>query len=644
MARRNDTTLEQATSIKKSALVRKSKLPRRSRTPGIKIEKHTWSRTSVRLAIRPWRGGPPVRDVEFNLAPFRLTANSLLIRVLQSAPFPIHAPYAYALRRTLTALQGNASARRILSRDISEVTPHDLNELFIYIEDVIQPLDINQSTESSHSRAIFRFCSERLINGKAVKEFKFKSRFPKSPRTMKSGKPLNGIRFEEPIDLVPRDFNSLEERNEKALAFGLSVQEDVINLCETTLNQHEEVLEKIHNARSRGIPKLLKRISRESIEKGKHPHVLTLKKLPKEEIFQVAAILCQNPAWALSSRDIYFPYVDLEVLYSYCLGPNAYTVIEVLLSEYCLPRLTVTPCAIAIIALTAVNSDVIKGLTLGNILERGNHIYFIGIKGRSGQLIDHDFVSKPESSADSEDKYRIDNPVAVRALKLLIENARKIEARTGEVGIPLLNAPRRRVRYMKWEPLELYYAIQDFWDYHKVHRISPTELRRLCAHIVLLSPGETIFSVQVLLGHEFIETTIEYVNSNIITQLLDANIRRFGEKLAATTLFATNRLGMLKEHGLTENDVQPLLFPVSKFSEIRCLADEWINSSGDLKISIGTAEINHCATQYKYYKENFNELLNENPRRFSFVHLPRIFFCISLRKVILASPHGALIK
>ena len=614
----------------------------RERRPRGKIlTMHTWSRTSVALGLHPLKKGPCKRDASINLAPIKLAEGSLLTVILKAAPFPVHQTYVYGLRRSLEKLEQHDSAKEILSRQFSEVRPHDINELFKLIEDgIAESADINYHLASVHARALFMSCPAELQSGKTINQCGFKTRFKSKRPGMGSGRPLKGPQPANMLELVPDKFDSLQERNEKALAFGQSIRNQITHLCEQTLNSHDEVLATLSIARTAGLPKLSPQSIR-GIHGGKTPHIRTLAKLSSADLLRVAAALVSNKRWALENRDYYFPFVRLTDFTAFCLEPNPYTIVEVLLSEYCLPRLVVTACAIALMAFTALNSDVIKSLTLQNVLERGNHILVVGIKGRSGQLMEAEFTP-PAAPNEDGDQLRIDHPIALRAIKLLVANAKKVEEISGDKDVPLLNRMKQRLRYYKWEPLDLYYAAQEFWDFHETSRVSPADLRRLCAHIMLLSPGETIFSVQALLGHADTKTTIEYVNSNIIAHLLDANIRRFGEKLAATALFFTGRGDSLAEHGLTEQDVQPLLFPVSKFSNEKCAVDTWIDSNGAMQLMLGVAEFRQCATQYQYYQRNFVALMNENPRRFASVHLPRIFFCTAMRQVMLASPHAAI--
>jgi hypothetical protein len=563
----------------------------------------------------------------------------LLTRVLQSAPFPSHAAYVYPLRQILKKLERNEAALRILRLPVSKSTQHHIKELFKYIEDEIQPLAVNHHLKSEQARALFKYCLDGLADGSQLKNFRFNSRFPNTHTPMGSGRPLKPLNSHNIFEPPPTNFDSLEERNHNALSFGISIRNDIIKICELTFNQHDEILSIISNYRSTGLPKHLNPRIIESINNGKSPCHKALKNLSDDDLFKVTANLCKESSWSINHPDTYFPYIRLKALYPFCIKPSPYNIKEILLSEHFLPYRTLAACAICIMTFTGINAEVIKNSTLGNIQERGTKISLIGIKARSRQLIEGHFSSESPTPLDIDDKIIIKHPLAVKALRMLIKNTENIERISGKVGTSLLSAPIRKKRQACIRPIDLNSELHELWKYHGVNHISTNDLRRLSAHITFLSPGETIFSVQVLLGHENINTTIEYVNTNIIAQLLDANIRRFGEKLAATALFSTNRAGKLKAHGLTEKDVQPLLFPISKFSTEKCASDEWIDSSGSFPIKLGVAEIRHCAILYKYYQDNYISLLNENPRRFSLIHLPRIFFCIALRRIIYASQY-----
>jgi hypothetical protein len=329
----------------------------------------------------------------------------------------------------------------------------------------------------------------------------------------------------------------------------------------------------------------------------------------------------------------------------YCQDANPYQIGELILSEWYLPRLVVTASAICLAATTALNVGLITSLSLSNVLERAGIIYLVGLKARSAQLQCVAITGQPneidEQNEEIPDEIRIENTSCMRAVKILVENAKRVSALLGLPDVNLTSCLSQKSRTPKLAALDFYDSICQFWDYHDSHHVSSRDLRRLCAHIDLLSPGGSIYTVQTLLGHADAKTTLTYINTNIVNLLLDANVMRFMKKLAATILFSTGRKGLLSKHGLSENDVQPLLFPVSEASNRSSAADDWIESNGTLKLSIGSAELKHCATQYAYYKRRFLQLCSENPLRFSSIHLPRILFCFALRKVILASPHAA---
>lgn len=153
-----------------------------------------------------------------------------------------------------------------------------------------------------------------------------------------------------------------------------------------------------------------------------------------------------------------------------------------------------------------------------------------------------------------------------------------------------------------------------------------------------------MYSVQALLTHKDRTITVEYVNSKIIMELYEANIRRFMRKLEATALFRLKRSGELAERGLSQKDIQLPLFPVTDALSTRTLVDEWIFQEEEVKISLGVAELAQCARQLKYYKLSYERLITENPARFVELHFPRMLFCAAIREIAKASPHWSIYR
>jgi hypothetical protein len=114
-------------------------------------------------------------------------------------------------------------------------------------------------------------------------------------------------------------------------------------------------------------------------------------------------------------------------------------------------------------------------------------------------------------------------------------------------------------------------------------------------------------------------------------------------KLEATALFRLDRENELTGRGLSSNDIQPALFPLIENINSTVRVDEWIYNNGDIELVIGIPELRHCVRQQRYYKDSYERLVSENPKRFIEVHFPRIIFCAAIREVVENSEHRGLL-
>lgn len=614
---------------------------------------HTWTRSSVAYVLRELGGKPGDRTVTIDLSALDLPSHCFLRDVLKAAKFPLHNGYAYGMRYAIEALSKHANTVEILRRPSPEVSIADVRTLFETIESAISTkLGIDQLHYSFSSRYLFTQYSGKIAEGEKVKNCGFSSKFKGNSRRLQQGRDLAGPKGRAAPPTVTSDFDSLEERDKKSLALVETQAAEIRSICEKSLNEHEQVQHIIRTARDEGLPLQSRKLTCSKLLKGRKPSGVTLRAIkdPNDSL-RIAVFLMDKESWHTQGRLGFFPLIRLSQLAPYCEEPNANQIGELMLSESYMPRLTITACTVIIALATALNAGVIALLTLSNVVETDSSIMLVGLKARSAQLVNaevSDATEKSESGNEDvvegvPDEIKIKDSLCAKALRLLIENAKRLKNAFGLDDIILTTCLSLKTRKPKLMSFNFYKAGAHFWKYHNSHHISARDLRRLAAHIDLLSPNGSVYTVQTLLGHANVKTTYAYINTNIVNRLLDANMMRFMKKLAASLLFATGRTGLLIEHGLSEKDVQPKLFPISDMSGRTSKVDAWLSSNGAMKLNIGMAELRHCAVQYNFYKRNFTRLCNENPHRFSSVHLPRILFCFALRKVILASQHSALL-
>ena len=323
---------------------------------------------------------------------------------------------------------------------------------------------------------------------------------------------------------------------------------------------------------------------------------------------------------------------------------------EILISTHFLPRMVVLACLLAILIETSWNVQTAMDLTARNIINRGSKFFIVGVKSRTDTLQDAEIhiAASPTRRADSVSSpqfpdIEIKDRTAIRAIKLLLANNEAIEREHNVSDSPLFTVIHRKsVGPIEFRLLPTEWALRKFFKRFPYQRFQYGALRKLGAHIDYLSEGGNLFTTQALLHHASPEVTKIYLESTLFAELLEANTRRFMRKMEATTLFVCGRGQKLTERGLSEKDVQPMLFPATPSINSSSVADEWIEGSIST-FKVGLSELEHCAYQHHFYKKNYQKLVEENPIRFMNVHAPRLLFCIALRNVILASPHKRLL-
>lgn len=597
--------------------------------------------------------------VEFNLAAFELCDDSLLVRVFEGLPCPVLYKSAKALEQFLRLNETNQEVKEIVRIPSADCKGWELQRLMNLIEDFVEKSSVKWKTGKSASiRALFRETQATFPDGSSMAITGFKSRFPDRPTstemksmalTDKSAKVLLDKPF---LD----NFDSFKGRNDQFLSSLLTTKAEVQAVCQKIFADYESTKAAINTAADLGLPVLederLNTMVRRKVRKSTFVKFMPmLRKLSAENQLRIFATLSRKNGFAFD-KPAMIDVTGIPLLSVIAEAENSFCMFEALVCTQYLPRMVVLACLFAILTETAWNVETALSLTARNIVVRGNKYLLVGIKGRTDSLQSEDIENRPETAISNPKieangnlpDLQIHDSTTVTAIKLLLANDEALSLSHGITDGPLfvtIDRLKRGIVDVKLLPVRS--AMDGFFQKYSYEPFQLSALRKLGAHIDYLSEGGNIFTTQAKLNHSSPEVTKIYLESRLFAELMEANTRRFMRKMEASALFVCDRGDMLTERGLSQMDVQPLLFPASPSSTARSIADEWIEGTID-KFEVGVAELEHCAYQYHFYQRHHKRLIQENPLRFLRIHYPRLIFCIALRNVILTSPHSRLLK
>lgn len=571
------------------------------------------------------------------LAPFRLTKDSLLSVVLRSIPCPTHSSSFGNFSNALDKLRHDPEAKELLRARPAELTTWQIKSLFAAIELVSASWpEKSRCHRFGTIRTYFGLCDISLKDGTQIAECAYIPRlFAGKQRAIQQGLPT--MRQSEPTTKVLDDFSSLQERNSQSLRNALDAQEAILELSERTVVEHERVKELLRNARFSGFPEI-GRSSVNRFKKGETPTPSTiLRQSPDDQLRMIVQLIDREELYRLPGRKR-IPFLGLSQIKSYLAATSGQRIFELLLSDRFLPRQVIVAHGITIMTVTGLNPDTLYSLKCANVRRQGKSVLITGLKGKVDANVVAILVEGEENQVKVNDKR------AIRALDELMENAQNVEKIFDVQDVSLFVGLDTTSAAPAFYQFDFYKEYLFFFKRFGRKSVLFRELRRLAAHVDLLSPGGSLYTVQALLNHKHISTSVEYVNTYIISELYEANIRRFMWKLEATALFRLGREDELLVRGLTTKDIQPALFPLIETVNSTGRVDEWVYNNGDIALEIGVAELRHCVRQHRYYKESYERLMSANPLRFVDIHLPRIIFCAAILEIVENSQHRGLLK
>lgn len=447
--------------------------------------RHTWTRSSVVLVGRKKKTGlNQLQNHPFDLRPFGASPSSLLVRVLRRIPFGEHSGYLMALSAVLKGLKDNPEAKAILRAPPSELNTWDIRELFIAIED-----ELASRSESSHYgrsiavRSLFARYDGKLNDGTRIADLQFPSRFPSDTTTRTYNKVKKAAAKTVPPKLL-HDFDSLQERNAKALSDAVAEQEAIFAACEKIIAEHEQAKQLVITARDAGLPSLSKR-TRNAVLRGGRPDRSIIHRMTPEDRLRLIIYMVDRVEFGKPLRSI--PFLSLEqfdLLLDSRSGPRRF---EPILSDRFLPRLVVVAHALTILTITGLNPDVIYTLTRSNITRQGKYTIITGYKGRTDANVEA-HLNNEEAANSSSDEIKVSHDRAIKAINELVANAEKIEAAFNLKSVPLICGLEYTTNSPSFYVFAFYQEARRFWKWNNVPHIELRSLRPLAARVEYLSP------------------------------------------------------------------------------------------------------------------------------------------------------------
>ncbi|MCM8921439.1 MAG: hypothetical protein LC540_15475 [Candidatus Thiodiazotropha sp.] len=524
------------------------------------------------------------------------------------------------------------------------ITPQQLHDLFGHLEEVIQTKNIKGKKERSQRiRGAFTKGSTKLSSGDTTWDVnhRFRTRFPDVGKTPSSllGKEVSA-----------ESFTTLSELNDKIKERYEGRLKGILAACEQDIDQHISNVAKANKLKKI----LLDDRYESSFAHRDRPPYKHYQKGTVESLHRNARLICVRELhqpdefakyienWRFYSGGrckeyLFYKFWKKEVKPDVC-GLGMYATGEKIFDIF-LPSRILLACQIVLMIATASNASPIRTLSRERIQETPKWFFLTSLKGKTDK-INHPKIDKRS------------NPVAVKAINLLLEHDRNIDKYGWERESSSMfcvfngaNGVDGSLRNTNQFGIFQYACpFGRFKEWHELEPFSMEDLRDLCAqkdYVINKDP----FRVQALLGHRHLGVTDGYLKDTVIGLLNEANVAEYMRRLAPSIVYSILP-ELVEEHDFDSEKVDPnLLFPVSKYDGVtEAHSDRWLMNQEGYRFTVDADSIVHCAYQLNYYKAHLDALLVANEKKFVTYHLPRILFCRALYNLVEASEHGELLK
>ncbi|MFL9992420.1 hypothetical protein PQR34_14500 [Paraburkholderia sediminicola] len=621
------------------------------------VPHHVWTGNTVSLACkRRYRGQLVQRKVVIDFDRLGIARGGLLDACLTDAPVPINSSNANVFQRALKGVAPVADLNRILSTPPELLSPWELEHLLTGFEDEIEKwAKRTRATVSNQARSLFRTCKYLLADGTRVSDFVFTTRFTAPTRigtlplaedfidvfsTKELAEPLSAINAETKTGLDRKAVKHLQMRLDR-----------VLTICDSVIDRYEKLRETLRLVEQTPPPVALSKIQLRNLQRGSYPTYRQRRKLDADTRLWIAVYIAKRDDLSHSYPSRYFNLQGIPILQSLENRKNEKGAFEALLCRTYAPRCVLLAFLIIIQASLIWNTDTAISLSKNRIRVYRNRIEVWGLKHKTAKK-QNGIVRKPpiEQESDGEEIgwNEINEQRAIRAIKLLLEHDRAVTSHGVRENDSIFSGLRlKQMNPLSFQVPHLARNLRGFIKSHSLPAFTLDDIRTHAANIFFLERGRDIHALSVVMGHANLAITEQYLNTTLVRLLNAANMKRYMDILAPTIVFVCRGRSAVEALKLDATRIDDnLLFPVSSMADEDgdSLADQWIASNGELKLKIGANEIQHCALQIIFYRENLRGLVADNISRFKAFHLPRLVFCVALYTFIKASRYAFILE
>lgn len=639
------------------------------------LGKHIWSGDRILLAASATTHTKTQhRTYEIEAGALGLQRGGWLEAAVDSAPNPMATPDASRVARFIVQLASNPTYRSYLDKPITLLQREDVIALFEGVDATVGYTGSNAADQ--YSQSVRKFLSrptEPLATGDLIRDVRYytslKTPVPRARDTLSDrphpnlkdsqlAKPASAIEFTDLEDLRTRQVAHFEGRNRV-----------LVELCATVLDSHDFVVESIRAARRIAIhdldlpPFLCDHI----VDKKKIPHY-AIQMIQGEALLPVCVYLMDSNELFKKPYCIRLPTKKIEAFNPLVTNGGFREQFGILLSEHYLSAHVYMACLVILILETGWNSSTVLSLTPDRIEEIDGKYYLHGYKSRSGQNQQSEtnasgtsvqfttqradssgLVSKIYEEDDDEKPVEVKNPIAARAITLLLSHRANIDQdwKTETRQLFLLMSLKIKDGNEIFRVADIGRLTREFCDFIGHPRFVIDDLRKQAVNTKYVRTMD-LRQAQADLWHANPRSTLTYVNGTALRQSKEAIVKDFGDILSDSYLYAAGRLVVNPDAKDRKSRLTKtlLLFPPSSLhaEDGDSIADRWLNSDGKFSFQIGNEEIACCVYQRNYYRRACAKLVSENPKRFARYHLPRILFCEALYRFIAQSPLGNKLK
>lgn len=596
--------------------------------------------TALLMWKRKLNGSDKTGCRQLDLDRFGIARNGLLDDAVSEMLYPLQHNIVGGLFQMLEQNKGNKFLVRILSTKTSTLMPCEIQELYSIIETSIEGVSTiseeGRWDTSSKFRAILLQCSKTLSNGERVRDVTFTSKFwshtsAKGIMSARKKKAEKSIFSEERLKCVDHEDTESLRKNflDVAEADLQSIKDVCIKAIDTYKSVKDEHIDLLNKYRNNQPPKTLLWAKDPKVALG-----FKLAELERRRCFTIEgfrAVMAQNPKYVANTA------LGLDHGMKYIENPfnpiwkNVITYKEYYFCSKFMPRLVIEAAQCLITIHTGWNVDPVAGLTVDHITSRSGYYIINGVKSKT-------------NAAENVRVFKNNHPYIYDLLTLMLEHSENVDKCWSRTENNI---------WVTWSDADDFSFRMMGDGFEKVYIAKPAELPlfnkkqlRDRAIMVMYLKNPNPFEIKEKLGHVDINTTLIYLNQLVLKLLNKSHVKRFMDRLAATVVWSVGGNNEVERRGMSLERVdEKLLFPVKAYDKNEhCICDQWIDSIGDLGISIGRKEIEHLKFQINHYSTYGTKLKQNNPKHFLLYDVPRILFATALSELVRTSAYANMLE